>query len=176
MLKFLYFCKMSLKVYKSPEIQDYKKEGKSDLLAGLQFSATYQLLHIYNAYVSDMLTFDNTIYDFSSTLITFDQTKVIAIDYLNAVKLSPSDVELESVSLPTNLIHFLDNQYLINSEETIIGLLNESIYYLTWSNGVSFYKTEPFLIKIMTHKLSFSINFYTFDSTILDFSQTKITI
>ena len=123
---------MSLETYIDGQVQAFRKQGAADILFGLQNSSTFKLLPIFKAYES------------GSTAAPTEITAV-QID-----KVYPF-VEKARITLPTNVIKFDSgtNQYIIDNTKTITGLLNESIYYLEFKNGLNVFETEAFLVKIM---------------------------
>lgn len=114
---------MSLKVYLSSyQLQDYKKEGSGDLLVGLQGNSNTRLSNIYSAY-----------WDTNDT-----------VTEINAIKLDDLGNEIDSKSLSNDLIFYDTNTKQYLTDFTKSYELDLCIYYITFSNGIQTFNTEPF--------------------------------
>lgn len=116
---------MSLKCYKIPEVQDYKKNDSGDLLLGIQTAQSEWLLPIYEAVP-------------------------IVASVITSIKLQNLDIYgnvISEESLATNLISY-DNstdQYIIDRTKDVD--FNDRLYQIEFINDDSeTFLTEPFLV------------------------------
>lgn len=150
---------MSLETYIDGQVQAFKKQGAPNVLFGLQNSTTFKLLPIFKAYESGS---------------TDAPTEITAVQISKTYPFA----ELARVTLSTDLIVFDSgsNQYLIDNTKTITGLLNETIYYLEFKNGLNVFETEAFLVKVMDHNITWDMTIITWDSTLITFDLTTLNI
>ncbi len=149
---------MSLKTYRSPEVQGFLKPGSPDLLFGLQNARTYKLLTLFEA---------NEIAETATSITS-----------ITAVKIRIDKTEISRTSLSVNLIVYdsATEQYVIDTDLLLASLLDQCIYYLEFQNGHNLFKTEPFLVKEMTFLIRADNTLKTADNTVYTTDQTHFTI
>ena len=119
----------SLKIYRLPQVQDFRKIGAGWLLFGLAIAPNDKLLS----------------FQFSAGGSTSP------ISSIEAVKIDQFGTEISRTTLDNSLISLdtAKDLYICSGEMSLASNLDDCIYYIEAGNGSETWQTSPFLVQFM---------------------------